>query len=45
MLEALLKHRLLALATSDGENVTDRTVRCVPDGLKVYVATNKNSNE
>jgi len=45
MLEALLKHRLLVLATSDGENVTARTVRCVPDGLKVYVAANKNSNE
>jgi general stress protein 26 len=43
MKRELLKYRLLVLATSDGEKVTARTVRCIPDGLKVYIATNKNS--
>jgi uncharacterized pyridoxamine 5'-phosphate oxidase family protein len=45
MEKTLLNHRLLVLATVDGEKVTARTVRCVPDGFKVYLATNKNSNK
>ncbi len=45
MVKELINHRLLVLATSDGESITARSVRCSPDDLTIYVNTHRNSNK
>jgi len=40
IIEEIKKHQLMILATSDGDQVTARQMRCIPDGLTIYCITN-----
>jgi general stress protein 26 len=39
LIDELKKHQIGVLATSEGESVTARTVRLIPDGLTIYCFT------
>jgi len=45
IIEEIKKHQLMILATSDGDQVTARQMRCIPDGLTIYCSTNRNSRK
>ena len=45
MIREIKKHEFGFLATSDGDFVTVREIRCVPSGLTIYCFTNRNSRK
>jgi general stress protein 26 len=45
VISEIQKHERMVLATSEGEFVTARTMRCVPNGLNIYNLTNRNSRK
>ena len=45
MIREIQKHQFGVLATSEGEFVTAREIRCVPNGLTIHCFTNRNSRK
>lgn len=45
IIEEIKKHQLMILATSEGDLVTARQMRCIPKGLTIYCNTNHYSRK